>query len=112
MPQPEGKHDKTKKKPPKSPTKKETLLEASCIAKKSFYDNPIMSEKAQQKAPEASVQQEFHLMSYGPRRNSGYYRQWLFSVVLLSVGLVALFIFCLALCGWKNANVIEVLEMP
>ena len=60
MPQREEKHNKTKKKPPKSPTKKETLLEASCIAKKSFYDNPIMSEKAQQKAPEASVQQEFH----------------------------------------------------
>ena len=60
MPQREEKHNKTKKKPPKSPTKKETLLEASCIAKKSFYDNPIMSEKAQQKAPEASVQQGFH----------------------------------------------------
>ena len=66
MSQREGKHDKTKKKPPKSPTKKETLLEASCIAKKSFYDNPIMSEKAQQKAPEASVQQEFHCWSFRP----------------------------------------------
>ena len=55
MSQREGKHDKTKKKPPKSPTTKETLLEASCISKKSFYDNPIMSEKAQQKAPEASL---------------------------------------------------------
>ena len=49
MPQREEKYNKTKKKPPKSPTKKETLLEASCIAKKSFYDNPIMPEKAQQK---------------------------------------------------------------
>ena len=69
MPQREGKHDKTKKKPPKSPTKKETLLEASCISKKSFYDNPIMSEKAQQKAPEASVQQGFHCSCFARNEN-------------------------------------------
>ena len=65
MSQREGKHDKTKKNSPKSPTKKETLLKVSCISKKSFYDNPIISEKAQQKAPEASVQQGFHLVSFG-----------------------------------------------
>ena len=65
----ERKHNKTKKKPPKSPTKKETLLEASCIAKKSFYDNPIMSEKAQQKAPEASVQQGFHCSCFARNEN-------------------------------------------
>ena len=69
MPQREEKHNKTKKKPPKSPTKKETLLEASCIAKKSFYDNPIMSEKAQQKAPEASVQQGFHCSCFARNEN-------------------------------------------
>ena len=65
----ERKHNKTKKKPPKSPTKKETLLEASCISKKSFYDNPIMSEKAQQKAPEASVQQGFHCSCFARNEN-------------------------------------------
>ena len=69
MPQREEKHNKTKKKPPKSPTKKETLLEASCIAKKSFYDNPIISEKAQQKAPEASVQQGFHCSCFARNEN-------------------------------------------
>ena len=42
MPKREGKHDKTKKKPPKSPTKKETLLEISCISLKSFVDKPIV----------------------------------------------------------------------
>ena len=50
-------------------TKKETLLEASCISKKSFYDNPIMSEKAQQKAPEASVQQGFHCSCFARNEN-------------------------------------------
>ena len=69
MPQREEKYNKTKKKPPKSPTKKETLLEASCIAKKSFYDNPIMSEKAQQKAPEASAQQGFHCSCFARNEN-------------------------------------------
>ena len=69
MSQREEKHNKTKKKPPKSPTKKETLLEASCIAKKSFYDNPIISEKAQQKAPEASVQQGFHCSCFARNEN-------------------------------------------
>ena len=65
----ERKHNKTKKKPPKSPTKKETLLKVSCISKKSFYDNPIISEKAQQKAPEGSVQQGFHCSCFARNEN-------------------------------------------
>ena len=77
MSQREGKHDKTKKKPPKSPTTKETLLEASCISKKSFYDNPIMSEKAQQKAPEASVQQGFHCSCFARNENLAIVGQFL-----------------------------------
>ena len=85
MPQREEKHNKTKKKPPKSPTKKETLLEASCIAKKSFYDNPIMSEKAQQKAPEASVQQGFHCSCFARNENLAIRRCFYFSISFCTI---------------------------
>ena len=108
MPKREGKHDKTKKKPPKSPTKKETLLEASCIAKKSFYDNPIMSEKAQQKAPEASVQQGFHCSCFARNENLAIVRSPFFfhSVCPSALGKPYSFAI-LALCGWsvRIANV-------
>ena len=85
MSQREGKHDKTKKKPPKSPTTKETLLEASCISKKSFYDNPIMSEKAQQKAPEASVQQGFHCSCFARNENLAIMCRHIYSLVSNSI---------------------------
>ena len=69
MPKSEGKHNKTKKKPPKSPTKKETLLKVSCISKKSFVDKPIEWENTQPKAPEASVQQGFHCSCFARNEN-------------------------------------------
>ncbi|AZI39931.1 hypothetical protein [Epilithonimonas vandammei] len=65
----ERKHNKTKKKPPKSPIKKETLLKVSCISKKSFVDKPIVWENTQPKAAEAPVQQGFHLVSFGQDEN-------------------------------------------
>ncbi len=112
----EGKHNKTKKNSPKSPTKKETLLEASCISKKSFYDNPIMSEKAQQKAPEASVQQGFHCSCFARNENlaiiccpfsrslEGLQKAHSFASFGLCVGFVRLANVCACVLGQNGAS--------
>jgi len=48
MPKSEEKQDKTKKKPPKSPTKKETLLKVACISKNLRYAIEKLDEDLRQ----------------------------------------------------------------